>query len=116
LIQAGERQVASTPEALMLDQFGWYLPLSQLQAWIKGIPAQGPIDDKKLDNYGHLAMLKQAGWRLRYQGYHVKQSYDLPQTLRLSKGALQAKLVIQRWAIDNNQTHTAATSRQPSSG
>lgn len=107
LSQGGKQQVASTPEALMLDQFGWYLPLSQLQAWIKGMPASGTLTHKKLDDYGRLAMLQQGGWRLKYQGYHIKHDQDLPKTLRLKNGPLKAKLVIQQWGIYSQKGHSS---------
>ncbi len=54
--------------ALLLETTGWYLPMSALADWARGLRAAsaGPAR-VEFDAHGRLAMLQQDGWQIRYE-------------------------------------------------
>jgi len=90
---------AKTPEQLMHQQLGWFLPVSQLKSWIKGIPASQSYQRKELDNQGHLQTLRQAGWTIRYASYQGYGPWDVPKSIKLNHKDIHVKITIQRWQI-----------------
>lgn len=101
LVRGNQTLKAQSPEQLMQQQLGWYLPLETMQAWIRGLPAKGPYKNKQIDAYGHLRQLHQFGWNIQYLDYQAYRSgqWDLPKRIRLIHGPLKLKIVIQRWII-----------------
>ncbi len=87
---------ARTPEALMQAELGWQLPISNLQYWIRGLPAPGPYE-ARYDAYGHLSELKQQGWIIQYEDYKVWKFGDMPSLLRFSNEAWKAKIRVKHW-------------------
>ncbi len=78
--QSGQPAIeAETPEALMLDTLGWWLPVSELYYWVKGIPApNSPILDEQHNDDGTLKLLSQNGWQLSYTRYQQLEGWHLP--------------------------------------
>ncbi len=93
-----ETNTSTSPEALMQQQLGWQLPISNLFYWIKGIPAQKKYT-ARFDGFGHLQTLTQDGWTVNYSQYLPVGSVDLPQILSLQKPPYQIKIVIKHWKI-----------------
>lgn len=94
------RYTADTPEALLADQLGWSLPLSNLRYWIKGLPAPGSYYQQQLDDANRLASLTQDQWHIRYPSYHRLQHLDLPRKLILNHGTdLSVTLIIKEWQL-----------------
>lgn len=70
---------APTPELLMYDAMGWWLPVSDLHYWIKGIPAPDkPVTRQQHHDDGTLQSLQQNGWQLDYSGYQSLAGWYLP--------------------------------------
>ena len=89
---------AKTPELLLKQTIGWYLPISYLKYWIRGIPLVGKAI-KKYDQYGHLIFMHQNGfdlWLSHYQSFH---GIDLPTRLDLKYPAFKIRLIIKQWNI-----------------
>jgi outer membrane lipoprotein LolB len=91
---------AATPEQLMQRNLGWSLPVPSLWYWARGLPAPGPNQGIKYDQYGHLVYLQQNGWRVSYQGYQTVNGVDLPQIVELHRGDISARIVFKQWAIN----------------
>ena len=72
-----ERYTARTPEQLMQSQLGWQLPISNLYYWMRGIPAPGAYR-ANFDPYGHLIILQQNGWYIRFSQYTPIGPIELP--------------------------------------
>jgi len=89
---------ASSAEVLMQQQLGWYVPVSYLKYWIRGLSAPGR-HKATFDRYGHLIALKQQGWTIDFSKYQTNQGVDLPKMLRLSRPRLRVKLVVKQWHI-----------------
>lgn len=95
----GRWHYANTPENLMRQQLGWYLPISNMYYWVRGVPAPGILAKEQHDQYGHLISLEQQGWSIRYQAYQTRDNVDLPHTIYLNNQGLHAKMVIKQWQM-----------------
>ncbi|MBA2653664.1 MAG: outer membrane lipoprotein LolB [Gammaproteobacteria bacterium] len=91
---------ASTPEALMRQQLGWYLPVSNMFYWVRGLPASGASGKQMRDEYGHLVLLEQQGWAIRFQSFQTQGNADLPRKILMDNQQLHVKLVINRWNLN----------------
>lgn len=84
----------------MYRALGWALPVSQLQYWIKSMPAPHLPYQAQYDAYGHITVLKQAGNVIHYQRYQtLPNKVDVPQLLSLQNNRLFAKIVIKQFKV-----------------
>jgi outer membrane lipoprotein LolB len=90
---------APTAEALMQAQLGWYLPISNMYFWIRGLPAPRLAGRKAYDSYGHLIFLQQQGWEIYFQAFQPHGTIDLPRKIIMANQQLRVKLVINHWDI-----------------
>lgn len=98
-VQKGAVEVASSPEALVRQQLGVELPISNMYYWVRGLPAPGVTAKQTLDNQNRLALLQQQNWTIRYQAYQTVNGIDLPSTIIMTNEDLSVKLVIKQWII-----------------
>jgi len=95
-----ERSIAETPEELMQAQLGWYLPVSNLYYWIRGIPAPHFKSKTVLGPFNHLTKLYQQGWEIEYQRYSVVGNMELPTKITLKNPTIRVRIVIREWDIN----------------
>lgn len=89
---------ASTPEKLMQNALGWSLPVDLLRYWIKGMPAPKVPFTATFDSFGHLALLQQAGFTVKYNTYQTTANQIvLPQLISMQSPLLFAKIVIKHF-------------------
>ncbi len=97
---------ARTPEQLMQEQLGWSLPISALDAWVRGLPAPGIAHDIDSDERGFPSQLRQSGWTIDYRDWRwvpaLAQGVWLPRRLVMTYGDLRATLVVNRWQPSDN--------------
>ncbi|MBQ0834363.1 lipoprotein insertase outer membrane protein LolB [Marinobacter sp.] len=95
----GETYRSGDPEALIKAATGWQLPLQSLTWWIRGLPA--PDGDFRLlfDDKGELAMIRQAGWEIRYDRWHQPQGDTpaLPARVTALKEKKRVRVVVSSW-------------------
>lgn len=96
---ANNRVFARTPEQLMAKELGWYLPLTNLQYWARGIAAPGEKGNAQYDRFGHLTRLQQQGWLIEYRRFQGVNGMDLPQLVVLKQKSLRAKIAFKRWSV-----------------
>lgn len=89
---------AATPD-LIQSQLGWYMPISNLYYWVRGLSAPSIASKKTFDAYGRLTQLKQEGWMIEYLEYTMVNHVELPRKIQLSTHELKIKLVIREWKI-----------------
>lgn len=88
---------AASPEALVKEQLGWQLPVSNLLWWVRGLPSPGSKSQLSLDAQSRLARLEQDGWTVDYLDYVEESGFSLPARIRLEGHDLQVTLVIKDW-------------------
>ncbi|MBL1273026.1 MAG: outer membrane lipoprotein LolB [Oceanospirillales bacterium] len=95
----GETYRSGDPDALMKAATGWQLPMESLTWWIRGLPA--PDGDFRLlfDDRGGLAMIRQAGWEIRYDRWHELQGDvpALPARITALKEDKRVRVVVSSW-------------------
>lgn len=87
---------ASSPDRLLKKSMGWNLPVRNLYYWIRGASAPGERSFTQ-DAFGHLAILKQNGWRIEYSHYTKQGAVDLPGKLILTRPNLRLSIVVKAW-------------------
>jgi outer membrane lipoprotein LolB len=93
-------QRARSPEALMQDVMGWQVPVSNLQFWLRGLPALKPAPTQiTQDTSGHLTGLQQQGWQVAYGEHQNFNGWWLPTRVTAERDDLQIRLVIKQWQM-----------------
>ncbi len=100
LKQGDEKSKASSPESLLKQKLGWYLPVSGLTSWIRGIPRPGSTSSTLIDKQHRLSRLTQNGWYIVYQSYQpgFNNNLDLPKRIQLANGPLKVTIVVRQWS------------------
>jgi outer membrane lipoprotein LolB len=91
-----KRYSASDPAQLTEEALGWALPLDGLPDWVRGKPQAG-VEAKTRYDGDRLAELQQLGWVIQYSSYD--EDGRLPKRMRLTRGDLDIRLVIDEWRI-----------------
>ncbi len=92
------------PAGLLQEQLGWEVPVTGLRSWVAGIPTLGDITSKSLDEKGRLQRLDQQGWSIDYARYARVQDIDMPGRVRLKRGDISIRLVIDRWELQGGRS------------
>lgn len=90
---------AESAEDLMQRLAGWQVPISQLQHWIKGIPAPGAIEARQNDPSGQLLQLKQLGWTIDYSAYNLFNGWSLPGKLIATRNQVRVVMIMKSWQL-----------------
>ncbi|PCM43730.1 lipoprotein insertase outer membrane protein LolB [Marinobacter sp. ANT_B65] len=95
----GETYRSGDPDALMEAATGWQLPLESLTWWIRGLPAPGGDFRLLFGDRGELAMIRQAGWEIRYDRWHELQDNTpaLPARITALKEDKRVRVVVSNW-------------------
>ncbi|SOB76503.1 outer membrane lipoprotein LolB [Marinobacter sp. LV10R510-11A] len=95
----GETYRSGDPEALVKAATGWQLPLQSLTRWIRGLPALDGDFLLLFDDQGKLAMIRQAGWEIRYDRWHEPQGDRpaLPARVTALKEQKRIRVAVSRW-------------------
>lgn len=97
----GQSRMAADAESLLLQQFGWRLPLNSLRYWVRGIPV--PKSDTvpllAFNEAGQLNRMQQSRWQIEYPAYRKVGELMLPRKVYLENKDLSVRLVIDRWEL-----------------
>ena len=88
---------AADAESLLYAQFGWWVPVSGLKYWLRGLPDPQQTAQTTLDDSGRLTRLQQAGWEIRFTRYAQLAGLALPDRLMLSNDKMKVKLIVDTW-------------------
>ncbi|MGH1370579.1 MAG: lipoprotein insertase outer membrane protein LolB [Cellvibrionaceae bacterium] len=92
--------LAKTPEALMQKGLGWWLPISQLYYWVRGIPApQTHPSAQQHHDDGSLKFLEQDGWQLEYSRYKSVSGWSLPSKVIARQQDIKLTFIIKNWKL-----------------
>lgn len=93
---------AKNAETLIKKASGWKLPVSQLNYWVRGIPAPDTrITRLEQNTQGLISLMQQAGWTLGYSNYQNQQiagqSLALPGKITAEHKDIRLTLIIRKW-------------------
>lgn len=97
LTQGDDTWQSDNAENLLLAHLGVRVPVDGLRYWVLGRAAPDSPHEVELDAAGRLAILRQAGWRIRYRGYTDNGNLQLPTKIFLDHDGLDIRLVIHSW-------------------
>lgn len=91
---------ASRPEPLVSEALGWYLPVSLMRDWVRGLPAP-PGARLEFNDDGTLRRILHQHWTIEYQRYREHEGLLLPQRLEATNGAYRVRLMIRSWLLNS---------------
>ncbi len=91
-------QRAASAEQLLQQTVGWQAPISDLQHWIKGLPApSGAAREQQFTAHGALSVLKQQGWDIAFSRHQRYQDLWLPGKVVASRQGVTVLVIIKQW-------------------
>jgi len=94
------RHRAASAEALMQDVMGWQVPVSNLQFWLRGLPAKQPKPTQaQRDSTGVLTHLEQEGWQVDYTRHDNFAGWSLPTKIIATRDDIRLTVVVKRWQL-----------------
>ena len=94
----------SGPEAgaLLLQATGWEIPVEQLAAWVRGMPAPAAAQARAgYDNQGRPRVLQQGQWRIDYLDWYPREGGrpPLPRRIEAVNGDARVRLIVDAWTM-----------------
>jgi len=92
---------ADTPELLLYEQTGVFVPVDGLRYWVVGLTSPTQQEKPRLDNKGRLAFLNDANWQVKFKRYMQVSGIDLPRKVFILKNdkELDVRLVVDKWKL-----------------
>jgi len=81
----GQMLSANSPEDLILEQLGYELPVSQLNYWIKGLPAPDSEAQLAFNELNQLTTIQQADWTINLSDMRQYGALSLPRRVELTR-------------------------------
>ena len=81
----GQTLSANSPEDLILEQLGYELPVSQLNYWIKGLPAPDSEAQLLFNELNQLTTIQQADWTINLSDMRQYGALNLPRRVELTR-------------------------------
>ena len=106
LIEAGQPpKSAKTAEELITKNTGWYIPVTQLAYWVRGLPAPAmKVTRFKPNAQGLLGELEQADWKVIYGDYvnvtSAGETIAMPGRITAEYKDVKLTLVIREWSFN----------------
>lgn len=95
----GKTWRAASAEQLLAKQWGFHLPVSSMNYWIRGLPVPNVPANTRFDNNAHLTTLIQQGYRIDYLSYANTRGIDLPEKMSITSPSLRVKMIVYRWTL-----------------
>ena len=93
---------SKTADALLVEHYGWKIPVAGMKYWVLGLPAKSQIKTLLLDKRGRLKYLEQDGWTIKYRQYETTNGRSLPKRLYLQQGEWEVRLIIDDWLLEDS--------------
>ena len=106
-LDEGDGRVLQGSDArlLLLERYGWDVPVDGLRHWLIGLPGSDVEPDAyELDDFGRLQRLQWEEWEIRYRRYIQVDGLDLPADLIVEHGLDDTRI---RIAVDEWQPASA---------
>jgi len=101
LSQPGEADIIShSSSALTQRLFGWQLPVEQMRAWVRGLPAGSSAKViKTFNDKGLPENLQEDGWQLNISRYQNGPRGQLPGKIKGRSDKLTFTLLLKDWSF-----------------
>lgn len=100
LWRSGEKlRTGSSVIELLRQESGVAFPVAELDYWIKGLPAPGPVTEQKINGQAELTRLVQGDWEIRYLDYGLWNGLRLPKKIFVSGPDTELRFVIHSWVL-----------------
>ena len=98
----GQMLSANSPEELILEQLGYELPVSQLNYWIKGLPAPDSEAQLLFNELNQLTTIQQADWTINLSDMRQYGALSLPRRVELTRprNAIRLRFIGLNWTVD----------------
>ncbi len=96
----GQILSAPTPEQLLIQAWGWQLPVSHLKYWVRGLPVPNIAAKKQFDMKNRLSNLTQQNWHVSYTDYTTVGQVDLPSKITIQSANIKVKIALYQWQIN----------------
>ncbi len=90
---------ATNPEQLLAEQWGFHVPVSYLNYWIRGLPVPSVEANTQWDTYGRISTLTQEGWKVQFLSYTRADGFDLPSKINITSSSLKVKIIVYHWQV-----------------
>ncbi|MYH16221.1 MAG: outer membrane lipoprotein LolB [Gammaproteobacteria bacterium] len=91
----GDVRTSGSPEALMLAELGWSLPLSLLLDWLQGRPSvKAPVAEATSDPEGNLTGFRQLGWQVRFERAKQAPADAPPRRITAEKPGYRVRVAV----------------------
>ncbi len=91
---------ADSPDRLLQEVTGVYMPVKSLLYWMRGLPNRNiKKQNQTLDEFGRLQQLQQDGWRVRFKQYIDVAKHELPQKVFIDGHDLKVKIFVDEWDL-----------------
>ncbi len=90
---------ARSAEALLNQQLGWSVPVSELIYWIKGAPSPKSKPQVTFNEDGTLASIEQSGWTIRYHRYQAFANQKAPRKIVATREGITLTVIVKQWRI-----------------
>lgn len=97
LITAKETYQARSPGELAWHLTGFWLPVSALQYWARGLSWPGAPGEAEYDDQQRLIALEQLGWSLTFDRYEPIAGITLPYRIKAQQNSNRFTLLIKDW-------------------
>ena len=96
----GDVRTSGSPEALMLAELGWSLPLSLLLDWLQGRPSpESQVADAIRSPAGGLTSFRQLGWQVRFERAKNAPADAAPRRITAQTSGYRVRVVVSERGI-----------------
>ena len=93
----GDVRTSGSPEALMLAELGWSLPLSLLLDWLQGRPSpEAPVTRPVRDPQARLTDFRQLGWQVRFERGRNAPADVPPRRITAERPGYRVRVVVSK--------------------
>jgi len=93
----GKSYRAASAEQLLAKQWGFHLPVSNMNYWVRGLPVPNVAANTHFDDAGRLSTLVQQGYRVEFLSYTNTGRWSLPDKISITSPDIHVKMIVYRW-------------------
>ena len=97
LITPKQTYQARSPGELAWHLTGFWLPVSALEYWTRGLAWPGAAGEAQYNEENQLVQLEQLGWSLTFDRYTPIQGVTLPMRIKAAQNSNRFTLLIKEW-------------------